>query len=298
MALRGKKPEDRKQRLKLLLSGPAGVGKTRAAIQMPKPYIIDTEQGSVHYGEMIEKSGGAVYETTSASDIIAEVRSLLTDKHPFLTVVIDPITTVYDLALAEGERKVGTDWGRHYGYANELFKRLCNLLITLDMNVVITAHEKDDYETITDPKTGKAERVKTGVTFDGYKKLDYIFDLWLALRRQQKSAANSPRIAHVMKTRLEVEFPDQAEFPWTYEALAERFGKERIEKGVESITLASADQVSRMQFLLSRLADDEKKALKIDKALSEFDELADMPADRMSKGIALIELHLAKKEAA
>src|SRR5690606_9964742 len=89
MTLRGKRPEDRKQRLKLLLSGEAGVGKTSAAIQMPRPYIIDTEQGSLHYGELIEQAGGAVFEATRIDEVITEVRALMTEPHDYLTLVID-----------------------------------------------------------------------------------------------------------------------------------------------------------------------------------------------------------------
>jgi GTPase SAR1 family protein len=42
MALRAKKPEAVEKRLKALFYGSAGVGKTTAAIQFPRPYLIDT----------------------------------------------------------------------------------------------------------------------------------------------------------------------------------------------------------------------------------------------------------------
>lgn len=285
MALRGKKPEDRKQRLKLLLSGEAGVGKTTAALQMPRPYVIDTEQGSLHYGELIEKAGGAVFESTRCEDIIAEVRGLMTEDHPYLTLVIDPITTVYNDLLDEGEAKVGNEFGRHYGYANKQFKRLCNLLTTIDMNVVITAHEKNEY----------GEKLEVlGKTFDGYKKLDYIFDLWLQLDRDRK---NKKRFAVVRKTRL-AEFPDLSKFEWSYEAVKERYGAERLEKGVQTVELAHQDQVERFRWLLSQLTELDVKALKIDKALADVEDVADLPADRIARGIKLIEEYKAKRLAA
>ena len=43
MALRARKPEAVTKRLKLFMFGPAGVGKTTAAIQFPNSYIIDCE---------------------------------------------------------------------------------------------------------------------------------------------------------------------------------------------------------------------------------------------------------------
>ena len=47
MALKGIKPEMKEKRLKLFLYGPAGVGKTTAAIQFPQSYIIDMERGQI-----------------------------------------------------------------------------------------------------------------------------------------------------------------------------------------------------------------------------------------------------------
>lgn len=285
MALRGKKPEDRLQRLKLLMSGPAGVGKTTASIQMPKPYIIDTERGSTHYGDTIEKVGGVVYESSSVDDVIKEVRSLMTEKHDYLTLVIDPITTLFNNAVDDAEKKVGSDFGRHYGEANKAFKRLCSLLTAIDMNVVITAHEKNEM--------GDGMKV-IGKTFDGYKKLDYIFDLWLQL---EKDRSGGKRFATVAKTRLE-EFPDMARFEWCYAELVKRYGKDRLEKGVETVVLATPDQIERFKFLMSSLTEAEVKALKIDKALDGVEDLSDLPAERIAKGITIIEQYKSKQAAA
>jgi hypothetical protein len=279
MALRGKKPEDRQQRLKLLMYGPAGVGKTTAAIQMPRPYVIDTERGSVHYGSIIEKSGGAVFESTSINDVIAEVRALMIEKHDYLTLVIDPITTVFNEALDEGERSAGTEFGRHYGYANKLFKRLCGLLTAIDMNVIITAHSKNEY--------GQDMKV-IGTTFDGYKKLDYIFDLAVQLERDAK---NGKRYGVVMKTRL-AEFPDRERFDWSYEEIARRFGKDRLETGSKAIALATADQVREFNMLLKQITPEQQKALGIDKALSTVDDVADLTTERIAKGITIINNYL------
>ena len=143
--LRAKKPEAVTKRLKLFMFGPAGVGKTTAAIQFPRPYIIDCERGTENYDKTITAAGGAVYQTTDIHEVIAEVKALLTEAHEFRTLVIDPITTVYNDLLEKCEAKVGSDFGRHYGAANKEMKRLANLIMALDMNVVITAHAKAEY---------------------------------------------------------------------------------------------------------------------------------------------------------
>src|SRR5438445_393207 len=70
MSLRGKKPELIQKRLKVLFYGPAGVGKTIAAIQFPTPYLIDTEKGAENkqYVKLLDQSGGAYFFTFDCYD--------------------------------------------------------------------------------------------------------------------------------------------------------------------------------------------------------------------------------------
>src|SRR6186713_1555758 len=107
MALRARKPEAVQKRLKLFMFGPAGVGKTTAAIQFPNSYIIDCERGAENYDKLITASGSAVYQTNDMNDVIAEVKALLTEKHDFRTLVIDPITPLYNDLLDKCEQQVG-----------------------------------------------------------------------------------------------------------------------------------------------------------------------------------------------
>src|SRR3954467_11991713 len=107
--LRARKPEAVNKRLKLFMFGPAGVGKTTAAIQFPNSYIIDCEKGAENYEKLINASGSAVFQTHDMPDVIAEVKSLLTEKHDYRTVVIDPITTAYNDLLDKCALKVGED---------------------------------------------------------------------------------------------------------------------------------------------------------------------------------------------
>lgn len=61
MALRGTTPVAEEQRPKVFLFGEAGVGKTTAALQFPRPYVIDAEQGTStdQYVDLIVAGGGA-----------------------------------------------------------------------------------------------------------------------------------------------------------------------------------------------------------------------------------------------
>ena len=277
MALRAKIPKEIPRRLKLLLYGQAGVGKTMAAIQMPCPYIIDAERGTDHYGDMIEASGGAVFQTTAMAEVIGEVRSLTTEEHPYRTLVLDPVTPVYQDLLDESEKRVGSEWGRHYGEANKAMKRLANLVMALDMNVIVTAHAKALY--------GDAMK-QVGQTFDGWKRLDYLFDLVLELERRGKK-----RVAKVVKTRIGA-FPDGDVFEWSYDAIADRYGQDVLEKQADVVTLATEEHLQQFNSLLGQLSAAERQRLGIDRALRGVANLADLPDERVVHGITLMQSHL------
>ena len=241
MALRAKKPTNKTKRLKLFMYGDAGVGKTTAGLQLPMPYIIDAERGTENYHKKVNKIGGAVFNTTEILEVIDEVRKLSTEEHDFKTLVIDPITPLYFDLIDKCELEVGSEFGRHYGEANKYMKRLINLIMRLDMNVVVTAHAKVVYGD---------DMKKLGITFDGWKKLDYIFDLVLELRKQTPTK----RYAKVVKTRIE-SFPDGETFEWNYDSLTERFSQAELERDVDVITTATAAQVTEIETLSEKLVD-------------------------------------------
>lgn len=269
MALRGVKPTAVQKRLKALFYGPAGVGKTTAAIQFPRPYLIDTERGAENdeYVEHLNRNGGAVFQTNIFDDMVREVTALLTEKHEFRTLIIDPVTTVYNDLVDKAEQKVGNEFGRHFGEAKKHWKRLGNLLMRLDMNVILTSHEKNLY--------GGAMAV-IGKTYDGPKGLDYLFDLVFEIEKRGKE-----RFGRVRKTRIK-SFPEDEQFPFTYDAIADKYGREVLEREAEVEQLASADQVAELKRLIELLKVPQEETDKwLDKAQAmSFDE---MPAEAVAK---------------
>jgi hypothetical protein len=271
MALKAKKPSAIEQRLKCLFYGSAGVGKTMAAIQFPKPYIIDTE-GSTNkpqYVRQIEKVDGAVLMTVDFDEMIGEVRELLTTQHDYKTLIIDSLTLLYNDLLEKAEAKVGSEFGRHYGEANKRMKQLLNLLFRLDMNVIITSHSKNEY--------GKNLAV-LGQTFDCYKKLDYLFDLVFEIQKRGKD-----RIGLIKKSRIE-QFPDGESFPFSYDEIAKRYGRDVLERDAVAQELASKEQVVEINRLIDLIKVPPEMYQKwLDKASSEgFEE---MPRDAIQKCI-------------
>jgi hypothetical protein len=262
MALRAVKPTTVQKRLKALFYGIAGAGKTTAAISFPKVYLIDTEKGSENdqYVNILNKNGGAVFHTVDFDELVNEVKALLTEKHDYKTLVIDPLTTLYNDLLDKSALKNGTEFGRHYGDANKKMKHLLNLLVRLDMNVIITSHAKNEY--------GNNMAV-LGQTFDCYKKLDYLFDLVFEIQKRGKE-----RLGLVKKTRIE-SFPEGETFPFSYSEIASRYGREVLERDAVSERLANKEQVTRLKVLVDLYKEPEEIVQKwLDKAGADsFDEL-------------------------
>lgn len=247
MALRGKKPEAVQKRLKALFYGQAGIGKTTAAIQFPRPYLIDTERGAENeqYAKLLKASGGAIFQTSDFDDMLAEVTSLLTEKHDFRTIIIDPLTVVYNelldksaKALVTRDDPTGTAFSRHKGPADRKLKHLLNLLLRLDMNVIITSHAKNEW------KNG----APTGTdTFDCYAKLDYLFDLVFYIQKR-----GTERVGVVKKTRME-SFPEGDIFPFSYDEIANRYGRAILERSANVEAFASKEQVAELARLVELL---------------------------------------------
>ncbi len=243
MALRAKKPETLQKRLKAFFYGSAKVGKTTAAIQFPKPYLIDTERGAENdkYVKMLGGKGGVIYQTNDFDEVVKEVMSLLTEKHEYKTLIIDPMTVLYDDLIEKWSVKVGTDYGKHLVPAAKQMKNLYSLLLRLDMNVIITSHAKAEYKMI-----GK-ELTLLGNTFDCYKKMDYMFDLILEIQKRGKE-----RVALIKGTRLD-EFPEDESFNFTYEEVCNRYGKNILERDCISAKLATQTQITEINHLIDLL---------------------------------------------
>ncbi len=271
MALRGIKPESIQKRLKALFYGGAGVGKTTAAIQFPSVYLIDTEKGSENeqYVNLLKKKEGVVFQTSDHEELIKEVKALLTEQHEYKTLVIDPLTTIYNDLLDKSAIKHGTDFGRHYNEANKKIKNLLSLLIRLDMNVIITSHSKNEY--------GHNMAV-IGQTFDCYKKLDYLFDLVFEIQKRGKD-----RVGIVKKSRIE-NFKDSETFPFSYEEISKRYGNEILERNSIAQEIATSEQVKEITRLIDLIKVPEDIWQKwLDKSSSSIWE--EMPKESIQKCI-------------
>lgn len=294
MALKGKKPEAKEKRLKLFLYGPAGVGKTTAALQFPNSYVIDMEKGTDYYSESMNKSGSAVLQTVSAEDIKNEIRALLTEKHEYRTLIIDPITQLYNslqdkwTRIFEKHSKSDAseiqDFGmRYWGRVKAEYKSIQRMLLSLDMNVIITSHQKDVYG---------AGMQKVGVGPDSMKGDSYVFDMVFRLDN-----INGKRIAFTEKERAEIgknKFPES--FEWSYANFTKFYGQDIIERVASPVVMATKDQVAEITHLLDIVKLD-------DTVISDWFTKADvetwdeMSGDKIQKCIDFIKKKIQSTEA-
>ena len=252
--LKAVKPEKIEKKLKLFLFGSSGIGKTTAALQFPNSFIIDCEKGTEHYAATINKSGSAVFQSTDYHEIKEQINALLTENHSYKTLIIDPVTIIYASIQEywtrkfEGEARLKSksvnadmqDFGmRFWGKVKSDYKALQRLILKLDMNVIITAHQKDVY--------GNGFN-KVGVTFDSMRGDDYFFDFVFRLEKRGKE-----RFAVTVKERAEIgknKFPE--EFVWSYQNFLKYYGS-IIEQKANPIKMATAEQITRIQVLVDTL---------------------------------------------
>ena len=277
MALKAKKLEPVTKRLKLMLFGSAGVGKSWAASSFPHSYIIDGERGLDHYTDHLAESHSVVLQTTNAEEAIEEVRSLGTEKHGYRTLVIDPITTLETDLIERAEKEFGAGDMRVWGKRDRTMRRLINLVLNLDMNVILVAHGKVEYGD---------KMAKLGTTYDGWKRLIYAFDLAIELERR-----GARRVGIVRKTRIEA-FPDGDVFDFSYAEIAKRYGEGVVEREAVPVAAASPERVARLKALIDLLKlDSDTVGAWLKKA--NVDGLDDMPADAVEKCIDFVDKKIA-----
>ena len=283
--MRATKPNKAEKRIKMLLYGEAGVGKTYCSIQFPKAYIIDTEHGTDQYSKVIIENDSVVFQTNSFFEVKEELKSLLKDTE-YKTLIIDPITPLYvDLQehwskkfekYATDQKQIDMmDYGiRYWQKIKADYRTLHNLLLKLDKNIIITAHEKPEY--------GPGLQ-KIGSTYDSMRGDDYIYDYVFQLKKH----SDGRRLAYKIKERSlpnEQKFPDQ--FEWNFQNFVKMYGN-IINKEPEPVTLATKEQIEELEKLIEIINVDQDI---IDKwlAKAEAETFADMTYEQISRCISYL----------
>jgi hypothetical protein len=141
------------------------------------------------------------------------------------------------------------------------------------MSVIITCHSKNEY--------GQNLAI-TGTTYDGYKKLEFLFDLCIEVQKR-----GSDRVGIIKKSRIE-SLPDGKTFPFSYNEIAKRYGKDMLEKDAVPQLLALPEQISEINRLIDLIKVPEELVNKwLKKAESTCFE--EMPRDAVQKCIDFLE---------
>lgn len=281
MALRAKKPEQQPNRFRALVYGTKGTGKSHFACTIPNAYYIDSE-GILkyqHYVDMLKTANSDVIEIRELTEIITEVKELLTIKHDYKTIVIDSITFPETfMSNIEAERLLkkspgteGTEFGANKAKAARLTFHLGMLLSRLDMNVIVLAHEKTKYQ------DGK----EIGQTADCHEKMGYALGTVMQLRMLGKT-----RKAFVEKTRYsEIKTGDSLDFTDSgYKALVDAFGEDMFLRDTKVETLATKEQLEEFKRLIEVLRFPEETIQKWIIA-SNSQSMDEMPTDKIQKCI-------------
>lgn len=178
------------KKLKILLYGPSGSGKTLAALSFPGVALIDSEAGSDLYAGRPGIPAFSVLRARTLSDLESAIKFIQEDNgKTFQTLVVDPLTTFYDVQKEATARtaKNGELGFREWAKINNRMKNVYNALTNLPVHVVVIAREATEYETVN------GELKKTGVKPDCDKSISYAFDFVIRLNPDHSGTAQKSR---------------------------------------------------------------------------------------------------------
>jgi hypothetical protein len=178
------------KKLKLLLYGGSGSGKTVAALTFPRVALVDAESGSDLY---VGRPGTApvhILRSKTLSDLETAIAYIEQDNgKTFDTLVIDPITVFYDVQK-EATAKLAKDGNlgfREWAKVNNRMKAVYHKLAQLPVHVVVIARESVEYE-------GEGNNLrKIGVKPDADRSLIYTFDFVIHMNNNHSGTVQKSR---------------------------------------------------------------------------------------------------------
>jgi len=274
--------ETKKKRLKLLLWGDTGSGKTTLALKFPNPCVLCFDRGAEPYME------NNIIFVNTLDDIPQAIEYLKRERHDYLTLIIDDISVYWEMIMSKWSALMFKYNKKSSGFKNEYyafqpndwmsikaeFKEFIRALLILDMNIVVTAREKTNY------RDGAFMQVD-GKTFDCEKSLAYAFDTVVQLYVNRKGDYLSTRIKDRNK-QLPLEFE-------TDYAIYEKSFKDILTRKMEMVDYCNDSQRVKIIELLRDLEadpDDVRSNLRsnygVDKVADLTSEQADKIIDRLT----------------
>jgi hypothetical protein len=233
--------------IKALIYGDTGTGKTSVALDFENCCVLDCERGTTPYSK---KKDFHVLHTTSYETMSRAVDYLLTNEHSYQTLIIDPVTVLWESLQAKwidilmrrnkGSKGHRTEFyelsAKDWGLIKSDLKSFFRKLMLLNLNIIMTAREKVRY------KAGSF-MVPDGQTFDGEKSLPYLVDSVIRTYRDK----DGEFLCEVIKDRTGT-LP-QEDFPT--EHLVGFLTKNAIHRKSNPVKQISEKQISTLNELLS-----------------------------------------------
>jgi hypothetical protein len=268
---------------KFLVYGESNAGKTVFGLRFPGPVaVIDLEKGVENYAKHF--SFRKLPSAESPRKILEVVKWLARGDHDYRTLVIDPITLLYDDVIGmfteafmrhrTGKANKGDFYDLQMGdwrIIKNWMKGFIRWLHRLDMNVVCVAREKDKYS-----GSGHESR-KVGVTYDGDRNWRYEFDYVLNMFIHPEDGYC---IKTVKERDLEPVLPktfrnDNIEKKCPPSFILDAFGDIMAAKPRVAADFATEEQINSLKMLcdMAQLAPDKIKQALRKYGASKFEEL-------------------------
>lgn len=196
-------------KIKVMVWGEPGSGKSRFALSAPSPLVIDLENSTPLYFNQFDflhaEVNQAVKETKNATKLTKSIiDEIINGVYPDVkTIIIDPITDLLDnleTLLSNNYEKIinrkltdlnqleKTKW---YCYRRDKTREMLDMILNLPLNVVFVARAKNMW----DRKDGKMQPV--GKTFDGLDIIEYLPDVVLHMETGGKTHVKKSRIGNM-----------------------------------------------------------------------------------------------------
>lgn len=202
-------------RVKIMVWGEAGSGKSRFALTAPKPLVIDLEGSTNLYVDEFDMYHAEVDITNKDLSTPALLTHAVLEEikngtyKDIETIIIDPITDLLEsieshaaiefetsltgkqkgMKITDLNQLQKTKW---YSYRRKRIRKVLDTIKNLPYNIIWLAREKNEWGTVN------GQMQPTGKTFDGLDLIEYLPDIVIHLEKIKKDDV----VAHVKKSRL------------------------------------------------------------------------------------------------